>query len=298
MKSDILHLVRCVAVCIVLSTGTLTAAVATAGDGDGNEAPRQAEGSGQEASSSDDQARARQRAIEADRHYGEAVRLFGEGRYREAIEEFDRAIELSDESVFFCNRGIALIKLNEWNAALDDMHACRDNFEGDDEELAQIDAQYQGLHTFVRGVRPRAVEVARDIASGGISETVVPVEDESPWTLELAGHLSLGTGSVLLTAAAMLDYLSADLKDEFVTQSNGGPGTSPERHAELRDELETRQNVFTGLTISGAALAVTGVSILSYEWFFADNASDQTAAGSVSLAPTDGGAALQLHLEF
>ncbi len=300
MKSDILHLVRCVAVCIVLCTGTLTAAVATAGDGDGDgtEARPQADDSSQEASSSDDQARARQRAIEADQHYGEAVRLFGEGRYREAIEEFDRAIELSDESVFFCNRGIALIKLNEWDAALDDMHACRQNFEGDDEELAQIDAQYQGLRTFVRGVRPHAVEVARDIAAGGIAKTVVPVEDQSPWTLELAGHLSLGTGSVLLTAAVMLDYLSADLKDEFVTQSNGGPGTSPERHAELRDELETRQNVFAGLTISGAALAATGVSILTYEWFFADNASDQTAAGSVSVAPADGGAALQLRLEF
>ncbi|MFP4599014.1 MAG: hypothetical protein ACLFVJ_12225 [Persicimonas sp.] len=272
--------------------------MATAGDGDGNEATRPADDSDQEASASDDQARARQRAIEADQHYGEAVRLFGEGRYREAIEEFDRAIELSDESVFFCNRGIALIKLNEWNAALDDMHACRQRFEGDDEELAQIDAQYRGLHAFVRGVRPHAVEVARDIASGGVSETGVAVDEPSPWTLELAGHLSLGTGSVLLTAAVMLDYLSADLKDEFVTQSNGGPGTSPQRHAELGDELETRQNVFAGLTISGAALAVTGVSILSYEWFFADNASDQTAAGSVSVAPSDDGAALQLRLEF
>ncbi|QDG53731.1 hypothetical protein FIV42_24200 [Persicimonas caeni] len=280
MKSAGLHLVRLLLVFIIGSTGLLMTRTASAQDG------------GATASDSD--------AIEADRHYGEAVRLFGEGRYREAIEEFNRAIELAEEPVFFCNRGIALIKLNEWNAALSDLKTCRTTFEGSPAEVAQIDAQYKGLRAFVRGVRPRAIEVARDIAAGDISPKVVEVPTpQSPWNVELAGHLSMGTGAVLLTTAVTLDYLSGDLRDDFVAESKGGTGTSPERYRQLRDELETRQNVFTALTISGAALAVTGASVLAYTWFFDDSpAESSSTAGSVSVAPTESGAALQLHLEF
>lgn len=237
--------------------------------------------------------------VEADRHYGEAVRLFGEGRYREAIEEFDRAIALTDEPVFYCNRGIALIKLNEWDAALEDLRTCRQTFEGDAAELAQIDAQYRGLRAFVRSVRPRAIEVAQDMAAADIEPKVVEIsEPQSFWNTELLGHLSLGTGTALLTAAITLDFLSSDLRDEFVAESQGGPGTSPQRYLELRDELETRQTVFAGLTISGAALAVTGVSILTYTWFFAEEPIASGEASEISIAPTDGGAALQLRLEF
>ena len=236
----------------------------------------------------------------ADRRYEIAVRLFGEGRYREAIDEFSRAIELSGEPVFYCNRGVAFIKVNEWDAALEDLHTCRSTFQGSPAELAQIDAQYRGLQAFVRGVRPRAIEVARDIATGQIEPTVVKVsEKESPWNVELLGHLSLGTGSVLLTTALTLDYLSADLREDFVEQSQGGLGTSEQRYRDLRDELETRQQVFTGLLISGAALAVTGISVLTYTWFIADEPSDQAPqAAELAVEPRDGGASLHLRLDF
>lgn len=280
MKSAGLHLVRLLLVFIIGSTGLLITRTAAAQE------------SGNTASTSN--------AQQADKHYGEAVRLFGEGRYREAIEEFNQAIALAEEPVFFCNRGIALIKLNEWNAALSDLKTCQSTFRGSPAEVAQIDAQYKGLRAFVRGVRPRAMEVARDIAAGDITPKVVEVTTkQSPWNIELAGHLSLGTGAALLTAAVTLDYLSGALRDDFVAESEGGAGTSPERYRQLRDELETRQDVFTALTISGATLAVTGVSVLAYTWFFEDDPAEQSStAGSVSLAPTDSGAALQLHLEF
>jgi tetratricopeptide (TPR) repeat protein len=235
----------------------------------------------------------------ADRHYGEAVRLFGQGRYHEAIDEFDRAIELGGEPIFFCNRGVALIKLNEWESALSDLRTCRQTFDGEADELAQIDAQHRGLRAFVRGVRPRAVEVARDIAAGDISPRVVQVnEPQSPWNLELAGHLSLGSGAVLLTAALMLDYLSSDLREDFITESKGGPGTSEQRYRELRDDISTRRKVLAGLGISGAVLATTGVSILTYSWFFADDAEQEPTAGSMSVAPFEDGASLQLQFDF
>lgn len=281
MERARLHLVRLLLVSILMGTGLVIPRPAAAGENDADES----------SSAGDRQA--------ADQHYGEAVRLFGQGRYREAIEEFDRAITLSPEPVFYCNRGIAFIKINEWEGALDDLRTCRQTYEGSEAEIAQIDAQYQGLRTFVRDVRPRAIEVAQDIASGELAPKVVTVaEPEDPWNVELLGHLSTGTGAVLLTAALTLDYLSGDLRDEFVAESQGGPGTSAKRYRELRDELETRQNVFTGLTISGATLVVTGVSVLTYSWFFADTPDQGDTTGSVSVAPLDGGATLQLHLDF
>lgn len=232
-------------------------------------------------------------------HYNEAARLFGEGRYREAIDEFDQAIALAQEPVFYCNRGIAFIKINEWDAALADLHSCRQTYKGSAQEIAQIDAQYKGLRAFVRVVRPRAIEVAQDFASGQIRPRVVKIpEPQSPWDVALLGHISTGTGAVLLTAALTLDYLSGDLRDEFVAESEGGPGTSRKRYRELRDELETRQTVFTGLTISGATLVVAGVSVLTYTWFFSDTPAPSDTAGSVSVAPLDGGASVQLHLGF
>ncbi len=281
MNCTRLHLVRFVLVCIVVGTGLTTPRPAAAQQNGG--------GAGTDASASH----------AADLHYNEAARLFGEGRYREAIEEFDQAIALAKEPVFYCNRGIAFIKINEWQSALQDLRTCRKTYKGGPEEVAQIDAQYKGLRAFVRQVRPRAIEVAEDVATGEISPRVVKVpEPSSPWNVALVGHISTGTGVALLTAALTLDYLSGDLRDEFVAESEGGPGTSMKRYRQLRDELETRQTVFTGLTISGATLVVAGVSVLAYTWFFSDTPAPSDTAGSVSVAPLDGGATVQLHLGF
>jgi tetratricopeptide (TPR) repeat protein len=245
-----------------------------------------------------------EREARADAYYQEAVRMMNSGRYREAVEEFTSALELSPSPVLYCNRGIAYIKLAEWQDALGDLKTCRDQYETNEAEMAQIDAQYQGVRTMVRTLRPRAIEVARDLAAGDIEPEKVTevkvVEKDAPFDSEFIGHLATGTGAVLWTAAFTLDFLSKDLRDDFVAESQGGPGTSPERYRELKRELRTRKRVFIGLGIAGSALALTGVSLLSYNWFFKDTADDDQASARPSLlvAPTPSGGSVGLRLAF
>jgi tetratricopeptide (TPR) repeat protein len=90
----------------------------------------------------------------AETHYQTAVSLFGEGRYREALDEFDAAIAASPESIFYCNRAIALIKIQEPEAALESLETCQSTHSGDDSELASIDAQRAGVSVLVHHVQP------------------------------------------------------------------------------------------------------------------------------------------------
>ncbi|MGM0558596.1 MAG: tetratricopeptide repeat protein [Myxococcota bacterium] len=240
----------------------------------------------------------------ADAHYQEAVGMMNRGRYREAVEEFTSALELAPSPVLYCNRGIAYIKLSEWEDALRDLKTCRDDYETNEAEMAQIDAQYQGVRAMVRALRPRAVEVARDVAAGDIEPQKVTevqvVEDGPLLDSELAGHLATGTGAMLWSAALTLDFLSKDLREDFIAESQGGPGTSPERYSELERDLRNRKRVFVGLGIAGSALTLTGVSLLTYNWFFKDTPEAQATSSRPSLlvAPTNGGGSVGLRLAF
>ncbi|MFU8802803.1 MAG: tetratricopeptide repeat protein, partial [Bradymonadaceae bacterium] len=207
----------------------------------------------------------------AESHYQLAVRFFGEGRYREAVEEFDRAIAMMPEAIFYCNRAVVLIKLDEMEEALRSMGNCREKFDGDPEELHQIDAQTQALEVVVRFVRIRAVTVARDVAepSGVVARPVTPPAG-TPWGASQYGYLSLGVGAGLLVGAATLDWVSADLREDFISQSRGGSGTSKEEYDTLEARLRTRQQLFYGLAGSGAVLTTAGVGLLTYHVLAAD----------------------------
>lgn len=226
----------------------------------------------------------------AEAHYQAAVRLFGEGRYREALDEFDVAIELSPEPVFYCNRAVVLIKLEESLEALQSLETCRDTFAGDPVELAQIDAQASGVGAFVRHVGPSATRVAQRVASEGVS--VAPRDDG--WGLSDVGYLSLGAGAAVLASAATLDLLSEDLRADFEAEASGEAGTSYVRYRELRDEFETRQAIFAWLTIGGLALAITGVSLVTYDLIVGEESVE------VVLSPRLGasGAGAELLLRF
>jgi tetratricopeptide (TPR) repeat protein len=240
----------------------------------------------------------------ADAHYQEAVRLMNGGRYREAVEEFTAAIDLSPSPVLFCNRGVALIKLAEWEDALRDLRTCRDDYETNEEEMAQIDAQYQGVRAMVRTLRPRAIEVARDVAAGDIEPEKVTevkvVEGNKPFDSETLGHLATGTGAVLWTAALTLDFLSKDVREDFVAESRGGPGTSQQRYDELRREVRNRQRVFIGLGVAGSALTLTGISLLSYNWFFKKPVERDASASMPKLivSGTENGGSVRLRIDF
>ena len=242
-----------------------------------------------------------EREERADAYYQEAVRMMNAGRYREAVEEFTAALELAPSPVLYCNRGIAFVKLSEWEDALSDLRRCRDEYETSEAEMAQIDAQYQGVRVMVRRIRPRAIQVSDGIARGDIEPQKVIVDEDEPFLdTETLGHLSFGTGAVFWTAALTLDFLSRDVREDFVSESQGGPGTSPERYRELRTELQNRKRVFIGLGIAGTALSLTGISLLSYEWFFKKSGEAQARSGQPTLfvAPRSEGAAMGLRLQF
>lgn len=197
----------------------------------------------------------------AELRYQAAVRLFGEGRYRESLAEFDAAIALDPQSVFFCNKALVELKLQETGQAVASLRECRQRFEGDDAELALIDAQLLGVTTFHDVVRIRAMTVARDIAAGPVA--LNPVDGEpNTWDMGDTGFVFLGVSAALIASAITVDILSEDLKSDFLRESDGGPGTSLARYEELRDDLKFRQTIFYGLGIGGAASAAAGVVLL------------------------------------
>lgn len=212
-------------------------------------------------------------------HYQTAVRLFGEGRYREALGEFNEAIAIRDEPVFHCNRALVLLKLSETEEAVHSLERCRDGFEGDEREFASIDAQLQGVSTFQYVLRSSAITVAQDIASGPIVGPT-PRRSQSGWDLADFGYLTAGVGGALLASALTLDLTSATLRDEFEAESRGGIGTSSRRHEDLRGQLKTRQTAFLVLGISGAVVTLTGISMI-IAYYVSDDESDS----GVSVVP-------------
>lgn len=199
-------------------------------------------------------------ARRADIHYQTAVRLFGEGRYREALDEFDKAIAIQELPVFHCNRALVLLKLQETEEAVRSLRVCRDGFEGQ-EEYASIDAELKGVSAYQYTLRPQAITVARDIASGEL-EAPEAAKPAPGWDLADFGYLTTGLGAALLASALTIDLTSGSLTDDFKQESEGGPGTSTQRYNELRDQVEVRQDVFTILLISGAAVTATGIGMV------------------------------------
>lgn len=236
-------------------------------------------------------------SAQAESHYQLAVRFYGEGRYREAVYEFERAIGVMPEAIFYCNRAVALIKLDEMEAALRSMVECRDRFEGDDEELHQIDAQTRALEIVARSVRLQAVVVARDMSMGmAMPVQPVVVVEPSRGTASRYGYLGLGLGAGLLASALVLDWASADLRQDYVTQSRGGPGTSEAQHALLADRLRSRQQAFYGLVGGAAAVSVVGAGLLTYH--FASSKSGSERVGHLRIGTSSGAFDAGLRVSF
>ena len=118
-------------------------------------------------------------AEQAGENYQIAVDLLNEGRYAESVDAFTRAIELSPDPVFYCNRSAALVRLLEYERAIEDLTHCRDNLADAPEITARADAQLKALSLYTRSVRGRALGVARD----EIAQMADMCEDHVPNTL-------------------------------------------------------------------------------------------------------------------
>ncbi len=188
--------------------------------------------------------------------YQNAVQLYGEARYRESIDAFGQAIKLDPQSVYFCNRAVVLLEIGEVSKSLKDFESCETSFEGEDEELASINTQRLGLKSGI-GLDGKAKLISNRILSDNLY-----VPPEKGWSMTSWGLLSLGVGAGLIGSAVTIDFLSADLVESFVTESEGRKGTDLERYNELKNDVETRQILFYGLSIGGAVVSALGLTLI------------------------------------
>jgi tetratricopeptide (TPR) repeat protein len=223
----------------------------------------------------------------AESHYQLAAHLFGEGRYREALEEFDRAIAFSPEAVFFCNRAIVLIKLGEAPKALESLQSCQNMFEGPREDLAQIDAQAKAVGVFVVNIRKRSHQVA---STPAVVKSVEP-KPESGSILPTIGWISIGLGATMLGSAITLDQLSSDLREEFLAAARGEFGVSRSDYEDVRERYESRRKTFVALSITGTALTVVGFSLFAVDALH--DSGEQESSWFLIAGPQHIGAAIQ-----
>ena len=219
----------------------------------------------------------------AESHYQGAVRLFGEGRYVEALQEFDKAIAISPESIFYCNRAVVLIKLGEPLEALRSLETCQNTFTGADAELAEIDAQRLGVERMVHNVRAGALATVDAINT---PLAVEPAPQGSGWTKASTGYVLLGVGGALLASAVTLDRLSVDIKDRFVEEARGRVDGTEEAYLEARAAYVQRQRIWLGLAAGGAAVTLVGSSLVALHFLGGNEGADVSALvtpGGVSL---------------
>ena len=214
----------------------------------------------------------------AEAHYQMAVQLYGQGRYRESVEEFDKVLELHDDPIVHCNRAVPLIEIGRLAEARTSLVACREGYPEESADYREVTAEIEALTVTLDVVEPRARDVAESVAGadddGDEAQPVVlepPPVDEADGggasTVQMMGLVLLGTGIGLGGAAAVVDWRSADMVEEYRQQSLGGEGTSAQRHAELRGQIETRQRIFWGLAITGGAAATVGLGLSAWGLF-------------------------------
>ena len=241
--------------------------------------------------------------------YVSAVKLYNEGRNREAIAKFDEAIALDPQPVFHCNRAAVLLKVSELGRAIEDLEVCRDKYASTPEERAQIDAQLQAValvdNTLLNHSRSVDVEIANPSTSNG-SDSVVIVQPDPPGgetdtdkrrgPLRWVGYTTIALGSALMVSAGALDLASADLKNRYIQESNGGPGTTQEEYEKLRGMMERRQLAFYAMGFAGIGLNTIGISSLIIDSLRPPRSGGES---SLWLGPTrEGGATLQLRVSF
>ncbi|RAL20171.1 hypothetical protein DL240_18305 [Lujinxingia litoralis] len=202
-------------------------------------------------------------AQRAEVHYQMAMRLFNQGRYREAVEEFDQALVLLDDPIFWCNRAVPLMKLDEMDAARESLASCRDGLPAGSEDRAQVDAQLAALTVAVRQVRARARELAswEKMPLPVVAPRVEEVEGMSGRSV--AGWSVAGAGVALVGAAWIIDLRSAGVVETF--QQASAQGGSRERYDALRSEVALRQRVVWSLAGVGAAAALVGTGLLTWD---------------------------------
>ncbi len=253
-------------------------------------------------------------ADKAEAFYLQAVEFFNAGRYQEALENFDQAIALQPEAVFYCNRATVLKKLGEHLEALSSMEACMERFEVYDdesaEEKAQITAEVQAMQVALRNVSPTSRGVATNIATrpsvgggggGGGGPDLVIVGPSGPGNTDegtdgvtIAAWSAAGVAGAALTAALITDLVTQPLIEDF--ERTAQEGTNRDRYDALRAAIDQRKVIVGSLVVVGSVAAISsGVLFLMRDPVDENRNADNFQTDVVIL---QGGAAVQMSLDF
>lgn len=209
--------------------------------------------------------------IAAEQFYQTAMQFYGQGRYREAVDAFDRSLALVNDPLVHCNRAVPLLRLDEIREARDSLRICRSSYPVASEDHHAIDAQIKVLTLVVDVVRPRSKEVAQTIAMGvarpAKSRVVVSPREPRLSGVGGSGIALLSVAVVGGVAAFVVDRQSVGLVEAFQTESLGGEGTSQARYDELAEEVRGRQILFYGVSAASIGLGVIGATMLGVDLF-------------------------------
>lgn len=114
---------------------------------------------------------------EAARHNDEGARLLAEGRFEEAITEFDAAIELDPDIALACtNRGVAHFQLGNFEQALADLDRAIDLDQRNPLWHARLGIVYAELGDPEQA--RRELETAHSLASDPLKRTIEQIMRE------------------------------------------------------------------------------------------------------------------------
>lgn len=232
-----------------------------------------------------------QQSDKAEAYYVQAVQLFDAGRYQEALDNFNEAIKLRKDAIFFCNRAAVELKLREPRQALGSLKQCRDLYESTETaDLMEIDAEIQGLEVFVDGVDRSSRSIATSIANGLYGPNEGGATDELG-LVTVGAWSTAGVAALSFSAALAVELMTQGAIDDF--EQVAARGKDRDRYDELRTTIDDRKVLLAGLVTVGAVSLVTSGLL-----FWLGPGPDDEPAPAAAVVPLPGGALVQWGISF
>lgn len=214
-------------------------------------------------------------------HFETGANLFYEEDYEGAIREFEAGHALIPNAIFLYNISLAYERMGQTDKALETAEEAEELGGLNDSERVSNRARIVAL-----GSQQHAVEIADDAA------TPDPLFRFTRWGW-IGSGLVVG-GVIALGATAGIDRALSDEVGDFKAAAANDDQAEYDR---LKDEIDRRQTGARVLFVLGTIGVVGGAGLIVYDLMFNPN-NRPADTPAVTVAPTRGGAALQLRWQF